>query len=367
MDSLQVMCFSWNAGGIKFCDTTSQEEADKALSKFKRFFQGQCIVPDFFIDIQNNIERYLPGITVFSTQDESYYSSYFHSKVLPQQMPLINYSLLKRKTIILGSNDETMRVSIYVRGDLLNDFKFGEGIIKNRSLDDEWIESYEEKSEGALGSYILHPTYGIILFITIILTPIGGDIRRGFTRESLRAYAKAHNNRQLIDILDYFVDSIPDDIRPDHVFILGDLAYDIIIPNKTNQQILTQYATNVSKISEMVKYYELTQALKEFPLLGFKEGVGGKGPSFLPTWKLKRGRTSRCEPSTNNKIISKYCFESPHQIIGGIGFHDRVLYRDMLTSNYAVKCLSYDRIDIKNIHQSDHAGVMGFFSLDYVQ
>jgi hypothetical protein len=32
-------------------------------------------------------------------------------------------------------------------------------------------------------------------------------------------------------------------------------------------------------------------------------------------------------------------------------------------SNYMIRCDSYDRVDIGNMHKSAHAGVLGFYSI----
>src|SRR5437870_2559584 len=134
---MSIMCFSWNAAGLKLCETMSQYKATESRSGIRGLFKSNCLAPDFFEDIRAMIDNKKPNLVVMSTQNEDSKDTYFHSNFLPNQMPEISYTLLKRdKLDDVGEinpnpkvklptgpqSGSALRISIYVRYELLNEF-----------------------------------------------------------------------------------------------------------------------------------------------------------------------------------------------------------------------------------------------------
>jgi hypothetical protein len=381
-----IMCFSWNASGLKLCETMSQTKADEARKGFKAFItmKKPCVAPDFFEDIRGVLRERRPSLVVMTTEDEDRTDTYFHAELLPKSMPEIGYSLLKRdkfdgigesglvptKIPTGNPSGNALRISIYARSELMPGFKVEEKMISRFFSNDGQAEVtclQGDRASGAIGAYVWHENYGKFLFIATRLSSGTDALKVGKTLDymSYRAATRAANNLCLLAIVDALTTNIPEKAKPDHVILMGDLNYDIVIPGKKNIEIVSQLANNLSAaaIKDLQKYDELKKAMDDPPLDGFKEGVSAEGPLFMPTWKLSRGRPDECVPDKNTNKIDTTCFSSPREALGGLGWHDRILYKEYMTSNYILHCIDYNRMDAKNMHQSTHAGVTAFFEL----
>lgn len=381
-----IMCFAWNASGLKLCETMSQLKADEARKGFKAFItmKRPCVAPDFFEDIRSIIRTRRPGLVVMTTEDEDRSDTYFHAELLPSAMPEIGYTLLKRdkmegvgesglvpSKIVTGNpSGNALRISIYVRNDLLQGFRMEERRLSQFFGNDGQAEiscKQGDRASGAIGAYVWHETYGKFLFIATRLASGSEALKvgKGLDYASYRSATRSANNLCLISIINTFVNGLPDEAKPDHVVLLGDLNYDVVVPGKKNVEIISQLAGNVtaSNIKELQKFDELKKAMEDPPLNGFKEGVSAEGPLFMPTWRLARGRPDACVPDKDTTKVATSCFSPPTEALGGLGWHDRILYKETMTSNYILHCLDYNRLDVKNMHQSTHAGVTAFFEV----
>lgn len=385
-----IMCFSWNASGLRLCETMSQSKADAARKGFKAFvtWKQPCLAPDFFEYIRNIIRSKQPGLVIMSTEDEDKSDTYFHSDLLPASMPEIGYSLLKRDqlygigTVASGvpltrvptgnPSGSALRMSIYARNDMIGQFKLEEKAIGKFFSNDGQVEAtckQAGRKAGAIAAYVWHETYGKFAFIATHL-PDGINslnVGKGLDYASYRVASRSANALCLLDLLRTMVDSLPQESKPDHVILMGDLNYDIVVPNKRNIEIVTELATNLSaaNLKELQKYDELKKAMTEAPLENFKEGVTNEGPLFMPTWHLARGRPASCDPGaggTGGKV-DVTCFADAPEGMGGVGWHDRILYKELMTSRYMAHCIEYNRIDVANMHASTHAGVTAFFEM----
>lgn len=382
-----IMCFSWNASGLKLCETTSQDRADASRRGFKGFItmKQQCLAPDFFEEIRAIIRVRRPSLLVMTTEDESSNGTYFHSSLLTTSMPEIGYSLLKRNKlndigelssiqqmrVFTGPpSGSSLRVSIYALNELMPGLRMEEKLMSKFFSNDGQERStcrQGDRISGAIASYVWHETFGKFVFISTHL-PAGADslnVGKNIDYASYRSAAKSANNLCLLSLINKFVVSLSAESKPDHIFLLGDLNYDIVIPNRTNAEIVLELANNVTalKMKDIQKYDELKKALEDVPLTGFKEGVSAEGPLFMPTWRLARGRSDECVPSQNTTRINASCFGRPDELLGGIGWHDRIIHKEMMTSNYMAHCIVYNRVDIKNMHASEHSGVIAFFEM----
>ena len=382
-----IMCFAWNASGLKLCETMSQTKADEARKGFKAFvtMKKPCVAPDFFEDIRAIIRARNPSLVVMTTEDEDRSDTYFHAELLPNSMPEIGYALLKRdklegvgesglipaKIATGNPSGNALRISIYARNELMAGFRIEErrlGQFFGNDGQAEIVCKQGDRASGAIGAYVWHETYGKFLFIATRLAS-GSEMLKvgnGLDYNTYRVATRSANTLCLIAILNAFVNSLPAEARPDHVVLLGDLNYDVVVPGKKNIEIVSQLASNLSadKIKELQKFDELAKAmLEDGPLYGFKEGQGAQGPLFMPTWRLARGRPDACVPDKDNNKVATTCFGAANEALGSLGWHDRILYKEAMTSNYMLSCSGYNRLDVKNMHQSTHAGVIALFEV----
>lgn len=380
-----IMCFSWNAAGLRLCETMSQAKADAARTGFKAFIMRKkpCLAPDFFEEIRSAINARRPSLVVMTTQDEDESDTYFHADLLPSSMPEIGYSLLKREKLDgVGEaasgisqiraptgkpSGSALRTSIYARTEIIPSLRAEEKLMPGFFEHDAATCIQGDRVSGAIAIYVWHPTYGKFVFISTHL-PSGVTalkVGKGLDYASYRVASRSTNSLCLLRMYNQFVASLAPESRPDHVFLLGDLNYDIVIPGKKNIEVVSELAANVTaaKFKDLQKYDELKKAMEEVPLAGFKEGVSAEGPLFMPTWRMARGRPDTCVPDSKTTKIEVSCFGEPNEALGGLGWHDRILYREMMTSNYMAHCMEYNRIDVRNMHASTHAGVLGTFEM----
>ena len=381
-----IMCFTWNAAGLRLCETMSQSKADASRKGFKAFvtMKQPCIAPDFFEGIRDAIRTKRPSLVVMTTQDEDKSDTYFHAELLPSSMPEIGYALLKRdKMDGVGEvaskvpqvkvpsgkpSGSALRISIYARNDVFPELQSEEKSIDKFFSNDGQVEGtciQGERISGGIASYVWHETYGKFVFIATHLPSGVRSLRVGKDLDytSYRVASRAGNSLCLLSLLNKFVNSLALESRPDHIFLLGDLNYDIVVPGKRNIEVITELSNNLTaaKLKDLQKNDELKRSTDEVPLLGFKEGVAGEGPLFMPTWRLSRNRPDSCSPGKDTTKVDVTCFGDPNETLGGLGWHDRILYKESMTSNYMMHCLEYNRFDVKNIHASTHAGVIALF------
>lgn len=382
-DPLTIVCFSWNADGLRLCETLSQAKADSARTGFRGFITQRqpCVVPDFFEGIRDIIRNKRPGLIVIVTEDEAATDTYFHAEFLPRAMTEMNYTLLKRNKlegvsqpnkgrIITGNpKDGALRVSIYAQNSVYYQFRAEEKDLNKFFGDDGQVTEtckQENQKSGAIASYVWHETYGKFVFIATHLATGANELgtSKNLTYDQYRVTIRAVNAICLVNLLSKFVDNLANNQKPNHVFLLGDLNYDIVIPNKTDAEVVKDISqmSGAGTFKSLQQYDELKNALKEAPLNDFKEGISNEGPTFLPTWRLAKRRDDSCIMEDGAKI-STGCFSGVGDHSGGVGWHDRILYKEATTSNYIAHCISYSRIDIGNIHQSTHAGIIGVYEL----
>ena len=123
----------------------------------------------------------------------------------------------------------------------------------------------------------------------------------------------------------------------------------------------------ITTLKKYQEYDELTKALTQYPLKGYSEGLPGSksGPLFMPTAQLTRNRGDNCdikEITETTQKIDGSCYDTDERL-GGLGYHSRILNLDVLTAQYVIHCLQYQRFDVQNIHASSQAGVLAFYDL----
>ena len=114
-------------------------------------------------------------------QEDRYPGSYFHSHLLPEEMPKIGYGLVKRtklmgvgvtsyKNALKGDPHERgLRVSVYAKLDLIPEIEKEEAEMRiavgNDGQDEYLCSSFVTRGKGATVSYLMLPGIGRIAFI----------------------------------------------------------------------------------------------------------------------------------------------------------------------------------------------------------
>lgn len=395
-----IMCFTWNAAGLKFCSTMFEHEKKKKGFFAKLTSGSECVTPNFFEDISQIIRERSPSLVAMATQDEDISDTYFHAEFLEAEMSRMSYSKLQRekldgvgetasknpydsKLIPSGKpSGSALRLSIYARNDIFERLEIQERKILDFFSSHKIPRSFKCESKGtvagALVTYVIDPTYGRFAFITAHL-PLGtnaSNYTSGKEYQPFRESVTSTNNFCLSQMKDKFLHNIPDpSMRPEHIILMGDLNYDIVPERSSvvNLEKVREWTRNIdaSKIRQLHAMDELNFIKKEGGILeGFHEGIDNEGPWFIPTWRLNRNRPEPCSESGNvtsgtaSKDLSS-CFTKPNSDWGGFGWHDRILYWDVnkSKSHFETKCVMYNRIDVKNMHHSTHAGVIGLFEM----
>lgn len=385
--NMKILCFCWNASGLKICETTSVERASKQRTGFRNIFNTKksCVTPNFFEEVRFYIRETNPDLVCISTEEEDSKDSYFHSDFLRNHMADLNYVLLNiNKADNVGAitsrsmNDveqiatgkpsgSAVRISVYARNNISTTFKAEQKFYEQQTKKQATLSAvcqHDSKISGAAAVYVTHPEFGKFVFMATSLTISREELSmiEHVSYLDFRSVVKASNLTCLASLAIRFINNVSRDYQPDHVFLLGDLNYDVVVPGKTTKQVIDDIVRDptVEHFAELFNYDELRQATKEFPLNGFKEGIKNAGPLFLPNWKLSRTRDNRCNPSFKDSRLTPDCFDST---VPGIGWHDRILYKDNSGSPYAIECTDYTRIDVGNMHKSTSAGVLGFYEL----
>lgn len=372
------MCFVWNAGGLRLCETLSQAKADASRKGFKWTNRSKCVAPDFFVDMRNTILAERPNLVVVTTEDENNKETYFHAELMPRDLSEHGYSLIKRDVLndvgeVAGGvkydtlsgtpSGSSLRISIYARDDEVPKLQISDMPNVYGGKQGQLGLFYKVTHSGAIASYLWHETFGKFVFVAVKLTTGTVFDNYGSSYEESRSAIDNSNRGSLLGIVERLINKPnPPELVPDHVFLMGDFNSNIVASGNTNDVIVNELvkAPNATTFSKLLSYDELTKSLANFPLKGYSEGLGGSkaGPLFLPTWKLRRGR-ERCEIVGATGTISPGCFDATN----GIGWHDRILIKDKVDSRYSMTCTRYDRFDIKNMHQSNQAGVIGVYIL----
>lgn len=397
--SFSIMCFSWNAAGLRFCSTMFEHEKEQGF--FARMAsKSNCVTPDFFDDISKIIRDKNPSLVVMSTQDEDSSNTYFHAEFLESEMSRLKYRQLKRdkldgvgetasrnppdpKLIPSGKpGGSALRMSIYARNDVFDVLEIQEkklsDFFKANKIPRTFKCEKDSTVSGAIATYVTHPTFGKFAFITVHL-PLGtaaAKYTRGMKYKDFRQNIMVTNNFCLQQMKNKFLHSIEDPkMKPDHIILMGDFNSDILVDTGgvvVDLPKIREWTASVdaTKIKQLQDWDEMKAVKGSNGVLeGFKEGIGGNGPWFVPTWRLRRGRPEPCSLSGNVTQTEKAadlgsCFEKPSEDWGGFGWHDRILYMDAIgQSHYATHCLTYNRIDVMNMHHSTNAGVIATFEM----
>ena len=115
------------------------------------------------------------------------------------------------------------------------------------------------------------------------------------------------------------------------------------IKNKDNKEFILDMYT---------RHDELKEQMSRKNIYEFKEGIDNKGPEFIPTCKMIKGRGEDKYWKTGklDQRIPSWC--------------DRILYNNFGKDKELIKCVNYDRFDYgEAMKKSDHAAVISIFEI----
>ena len=380
--SYRIMVFTWNTESISLSETLDVSVAREHRKSGSSYVPGMTTwrhegeIPDFLPALLSFIRDKDPDLVVIGFQEDRYPGSYFHSHLLPQEFGKEGYGMLKRtklmgvgvttyKGILKGDLFERgIRVSIYTKEKLKSLIEKEEtelrAVIGNDGQEEYVCSSPLTRGKGATVSYVLLPGVGRVAFICCHLPFNGKSLleERKYSNRMIRQTDLNECNGCFNKIIESLV--VFKSPTPTHVIYFGDFNYRVssqsgassvakqLIENRKDRE----YLNSVYKSHD-----ELLDQMNKGNIYQFMEGVDGKGPDFLPTCKMVKGRMKDALPVTYDRVwktgkedqrIPSWC--------------DRILYTTTEGVDEKLRkiaCNFYDRFDEGTaMSKSDHAGVL---------
>lgn len=373
MSTYRIAIFTWNTQSLRLCETIDATTAQinrsgQTIPYFGRnitSWQYSCEIPDFFTEFVAFLDKHKPDIVVIGFQEDRYPGSYFHSHLLPEEMPKIGFSLVKRtKMMGLGITSYNgffngdlfsrgVRVSIYVTTSLAPKIELAEKelrqAIPNDGQEEFLCSSPYIRGKGATVSYLCLPDYGRIAFICCHL-PFNSESlvkERFYNNKMLRQTELNSCNVHFNNIVDALVKMRS--VIPSHVFFFGDFNYRVADPRPANEVAYDFDSEDSNTINALyIKYDELKEQMRRGNIYSFQEGVDNSGPTFKPTYKLSEDR--KWKTGKWQQRVPSWC--------------DRILYEKFSEDGHSITCLDYDRFDHGTVmSKSDHCAVVGVYEL----
>lgn len=397
--SYRIMVFSWNTESVGLCETMDANVAEYNRTSVSTYIPGlttwryQCDIPDFYPKFSKFIVDNAPDLVVIGFQEDRHPGSYFHSHLLPEEMPKVGYELVKR-TKLMGVGVTTykgmfqgdlfergIRVSIYAKAHLLPIIEKEEcemrAVLGNDGQDEYVCSSMITRGKGATVSYLMLPGFGRLAFICCHLPFNARSLitERIYKNKMLRQNEINQSNICFNNIIESLV--LFKEPMPIHVIYFGDFNYRLadprpasIVANEFNEK-----RKDVSHIHDMyINYDELREQMRRQNIYEFSEGINNQGPTFIPTCKMMKGRDKYPIDDDDNSSDSnqqgRYHVDgTDYWNIGELdqrvpSWCDRILYRKFGDDGHNMICTYYNRFDVGSVMaKSDHAGVLSIFEL----
>lgn len=386
LHSYKILVFSWNTESIALSETLDVQVAEYNRSSSSTIFPGMTTwrhtynIPDFYPKLKEFIEQHKPDIIVIGFQEDRFPGSYFHSHLLPEELPKIGYSMIKR-TKLMGVGVTTykglktgdlfergIRVSVYSTNKLVPLIEREEhemrSVIGNDGQSEYVCSSALTRSKGATVSYLMLPGVGRLAFICCHL-PFSARsliIERVHKNHMLRQNELNQSNVCFNNIIEELV--LLRSPIPSYVIYFGDFNYRCA-DMRPAEQVADEFRAHSTDIEYLRTMYEncdeLHEQMRRKNIYEFLEGVNNSGPLFLPTGKMVKGRqmtelldddenTNQWETGKLDQRVPSWC--------------DRILHQQFNADNHELQCTLYDRFDTgETMAKSDHAAVLGLFTL----
>lgn len=381
---VRILLVTWDAAGVRTCETTSQPMADERRRGFlTRFYRKPCTAPEFVNYISNVAGDNRPQLIVVATQNEAE-GSQLHEVTLPDVLKNRDYRVLKSYvTSDVGAAGAALNpvptgdvTLTYLRTTVLADrLTYDQVVVEERALprsvQSDHVTIINSSTlaiaghSGTLATYVWLSPSRRLAFLNVYLAPLA--TRPATDYATYRALTNANNTIALINSYSRLVGELGPESKLTNVFMLGNFGSDIVgyVPQQTASELIAQVTANPSEGGwrQWLGRDELTLRLRTNtpPFAGFSEGVNHQGPTFAPTARLARGRPLEC-----SFTVSANCFEQDNDLVqsSGIGWSDRILHRQLIgAANDRSICLQYSRIDGSGTETSTHAVVLASYDL----
>jgi hypothetical protein len=375
----KLLVFSWNTESISLSETMDKTVFDFNRSSYSSVIPGitswkySSEMPDFYPELSKKITEGDIDIVVIGFQEDRYPGSYFHSHFLPEEMDKIGYTLIKRtklmglgvtsyKGLLKGDMFERgIRVSIYAKNSLAPVIEKEESEMRKAIGNDgqsEYIcSNILTRSKGATVSYLCLPGIERIAFVCCHLPFNSHSLikERIYHNTMIRQTELNKTNtcfNNIVENLVLFVDP-----QPKHVIYFGDFNYRVE-DSRSAVEIASEFIKGDKEfIKDMyINHDELKEQMNRKNIYEYSEGIDNRGPEFIPTCKMIKGRTEDKYWKTGkfDQRIPSWC--------------DRILYTsgagESAEITRVLKCVEYDRFDFgEAMKKSDHAAVLGIFYL----
>lgn len=377
MSQYRIMVFSWNTASISLCETMDQNIADYNRASYCDYIPGVTTwkyssnIPDFYPKFAQLLVDTDPDLVVIGFQEDRYPGSYFHSHLLPEEMPKIGYGLVKRtklmgigittyKGILNGDLFERgLRVSIYAKNDLVPLIMKEEAEMRTFIGNDGQCEyvcsSFITRGKGATASYVILPGFGRLAFICCHL-PFNADsliTERVYKNQMLRQNEINQSNICFNNIIENLV--LFKQPMPTYVIYFGDFNYRVA-DLRPAKEVADDFLNEKSIANIYEHCDEMKEQMRRGNIYNFSEGIHDRGPEFTPTCKMIKGRNPD-DNESNQWNTGKYNQRVP-------SWCDRILYNKFTRTNQDIICTYYDRFDVGEVMaKSDHAGVIAILEL----
>jgi len=388
---LKIFCFIWNTQSVRLSESLNPLELTEHRNGFLASYQFSAEIPDFFPSLMEKIKTENPDLVIIGFQEDASPGSYFHSHLLPTEMPKYMYTLVKR-TRLMGVGDTTyqallsldfkmrgLRLSIYAKEPLATQILEEEDILSHDigETQQEYVCSTIFRNKGGTASYIRIPRVGTIAIINAHLPFNSKSLMESAVRHDpiIRVTEVQNQNIWFNQIYKHLVLDLK--VQPDYVLYMGDFNY----RNKPNPGAFAIAGALESRgCKELYKeiYLNCDELYDAMHIKGniykFKEGINDEGPMFLPTCKMSKTRQEGYDkgldghrsleepyvPNLNNP--SRLCFKTGICNQRCPSWTDRIFYSTLNDKLKSLECTYYERFDVgKTMKKSDHAGVIGVF------
>lgn len=393
----KILVFSWNSQSVRLCESLDDQRIEYNRSGFGVQWPYQCEKADFYPKLTEQIVEKDPDIVVVGFQEDAEPGSYFHSHLLPEEMPKIGYNLVKRTKLIgigkitydsawdLDFKLRGLRLSVYAKPQLTGAMLITEQDMRAQLGNDGQYSyictSSLTRSKGAVCAYLMIPNRATIAIINSHL-PFNSRSLITSRRQNnymLRQNELNHSNLCFNNIYENLVLYPPMKDKPVHVIYFGDLNYRL--SDERDSDIVCEELLKNSNDKEYLErlyreHDELLQQMQKGNIYKLKEGIDNKGPNFIPTCKMNKERISTEFRENIDSIIEDLgedsdgagdvCFKLGRYNQRVPSYTDRILYAKVenRADKYQLRCEYYDRFDHGEcMKKSDHAAVMAVLTL----